>query len=225
MFEKLSKYRIKDRLVHAFTIASGVPAAAAAVSLIILIIVSFVYSGALHDYGFAQGDVGKAMTYFSETRSALRGCIGYDDMDVIETMREMHDQNVESFTKSFADLERSMVTDENKKIYNDISSKLPAYWELENEILELGATTDREKCEAAQSRAINELMPLYDDINAQLTSIMDVKVERGDHTSRVLSIMCVVLILIVAAVIVLSMTFSIRLGRKIAKGISKLSFN
>ena len=79
MYEKLNKYRIKERLVRGFVIASGVPALVAAVALIALIVVAVIYSNALRDYGFAQGDVGKAMTYFAEARSTLRGCIGYDD--------------------------------------------------------------------------------------------------------------------------------------------------
>ena len=78
MGKKLNKYRIKQRLERAFVVASGIPALAAVATLVIMIVVANVYAGALRDYGFAQGDVGKSMTYFSETRSALRGCIGYD---------------------------------------------------------------------------------------------------------------------------------------------------
>ena len=76
MSEKLNKYRIKERLVRGFVIASGIPAAVAAVALIAMIIVAMRYSNALKVYGFAQGDVGKAMTYFAETRSTMRGVIG-----------------------------------------------------------------------------------------------------------------------------------------------------
>lgn len=92
MYEKLNKYRIKERLVRGFVIASGVPALVAAIVLIVLVLLAKVYSGALTDYGFAQGDVGKAMTHFAEARSTLRGCIGYDDEAAIESMRASHDE-------------------------------------------------------------------------------------------------------------------------------------
>ena len=98
MYEKLKKYRIKERLVRGFVIASGIPAAVALIALIALIVVALVYSGALKDYGFAQGDVGKAMTHFAEARSTLRGCIGYDDEAAIESMRASHDASVADFT-------------------------------------------------------------------------------------------------------------------------------
>lgn len=220
MYEKLNKYRIKERLVRGFVVASGVPALVAAVALIALIVVAVIYSGALRDYGFAQGDVGKAMTYFAEARSTLRGCIGYDDEAAIESMRTSHEESIESFTASFADLEKSMVSEANKKVYSEISSKLPAYWELDREIIALGATTDRALCEQAQAMAMSDLMPLYDEINNELIAIMDIKVDRGDAVSVRMTIVCVILLVVIAVIIVIAIVTSIRLGKYIAENIS-----
>ncbi len=86
MAKKRNNYRIKERLTHSFLIASAIPAAVSVVVLAVLIIVAVIYAGVLKNYGFAQGDVGKTMTYFSETRSSLRGCIGYDDLDAVGSM-------------------------------------------------------------------------------------------------------------------------------------------
>ena len=220
MYEKLNKYRIKERLVRGFVIASGVPALVAAVALIALIVVAVIYSNALRDYGFAQGDVGKAMTYFAEARSTLRGCIGYDDAAAIESMRTSHEESIESFTSSFADLEKSMVSEANRKVYSEISSKLPAYWELDREIIELGATTDRALCEQAQAMAMSDLMPLYDEINNELIAIMDINVDRGDAVSVRMTIVCVILLVVIAVIIVIAIVTSIRLGKYIAENIS-----
>ena len=214
MYEKLKKYRIKERLVRGFVIASGIPAAVALIALIALIVVALVYSGALKDYGFAQGDVGKAMTHFAEARSTLRGCIGYDDEAAIESMRASHDASVADFTASFANLEKFMVSDANKAVYSDISSKLPTYWALDQEIIELGGTTDRVLCEQAQARA------MYDDINDDLIAIMDIKVERGNSVSSALTVVCIVLIVMIAVIILAAIVTSIRLGTNIAENIS-----
>lgn len=221
MGNKLNKYRIRERLEHAFTFASGMPALAAVVALITVIVVAKIYADALNDYGFAQGDVGKAMTYFAETRSALRGVIGYDEMSAIESILASHDENVKLFEQSFAELESAMVSEENKAIYNDISAKLADYWKLENEILTLGATTDRSITAQAQSRAMTELAPMFNDIYTQLTDIMDIKVERGNSISAVMTVVCIGLAVAIAIIIVISMILSIRLGRNIADGISE----
>lgn len=220
MYEKLNKYRIKERLVRGFVIASGVPALVAAIVLVVLIVVAKIYAGSMQNYGFAQGDVGKAMTYFAEARSTLRGCIGYDDEDAIKSMRTSHEESVQSFTESFANLEKFMVTDANKQVYSDISDKLPGYWALDNEIIELGGTTDRVLCQQAQERAMTELMPLYDEINDQLVSIMDIKVERGNSISSIMTVVSTVLVIVIAGVIVIAIWSSIHLGSYIAKNIS-----
>lgn len=220
MYERLNRYRIKERLMRGFIIASGVPALVAAIVLVVLIVIARIYAGSLRDYGFAQGDVGKAMTYFAETRSTLRGAIGYDDEAAIQEMKASHEVNVENFTSSFAALEKAMVSDANKQVYNNIASKLPAYWALDNEIMELGSTTDRTLCEQAQERAMNELMPLYDEINDQLISIMDIKVDRGNSISSVMTIVCIVLIVVMAAIIIIAMYTSVKLGNYIAVNIS-----
>ena len=220
MGEKLNKYRIKERLVRGFVIASGIPAAVAAVALVVMIIVAMRYSNALKVYGFAQGDVGKAMTYFAESRSTMRGVIGYDDEAVIESLKVSHTESIENFTSSFEALEKAMVSEENKKMYADISSKLPAYWALDSEIITQGGVTDREQCAIAQARAINELAPLYEDINDDLIEIMDIKVDRGNNTSAILTVVCIVLGIAIAVIILIAIFTSIKLGRNIAENIS-----
>lgn len=221
MSKKLSKYRIKERLVHAFVIATGIPAVVAVMALVTLIVVAVVYAGALRDYGFAQGDVGKTMAYFAEARSALRGAIGFDDEAFIANMITVHDENVEKFTQSFADLESVMVSDANKEIYRNISNNLTAYWALDKEILELGATSDEERSKEAQGRASSELKPLFEEIYNDLESIMDIKVERGDSLSNTMMFVCIALVVVIVVVIILSIVLSIRLGKNIADGISK----
>ena len=207
-------------MVRGFVIASGIPAAVAAVALIAMIIVAMRYSNALKVYGFAQGDVGKAMTYFAETRSTMRGVIGYDDEAVIDSLKTAHTESIENFTSSFEALEKAMVSEENKKVYADISSKLPAYWALDSEIITQGGVTDREQCAIAQARAINELAPLYEDINDDLIEIMDIKVERGNSTSTLLTFVCIGLSIVIAIIIFMAIFTSIKLGRNIAENIS-----
>ncbi|MCM1386223.1 MAG: methyl-accepting chemotaxis protein [Bacillus sp. (in: Bacteria)] len=221
MSKRLRKYRIKKRLESAFLVASGIPAIAAVIALVVMIVVSSVYSKSLVNYGFAQGDVGKSMTYFAEARSALRGVIGYDEMSAIENMKASHDENVELFKKSFADLEKTMVTEENKAIYNDIADKLEDYWKLDAEIIELGATTDRAIATQAQNMAMNDLMPMFDDIYSQLTAIMDIKVEHGDANSDMLSIVCDILAVVIGVAIVGAMLLARLLGKNIADDIAK----
>ena len=220
MFEKLKKYRIRERLVRGFVIAAGIPAVVALIAVITMIIVSNNYSSALTNYGFAQGDVGKALDYFSETRSALRAAIGFDDPDMINSQIASHQEYKEKFEAAFAEIEQYMVTDANKEIYADIASKLPTYWEIDGRVMDIGAVTDRELCLQAQEIATNEMRPLYTEITEDLNSIMDIKVERGDSMSTLLSVLCIVLAVVIAVILVVALTISIRMGKTIAHEIA-----
>lgn len=113
-------------------------AAVSAVVLITMIVMSRLYASTIADYRFAQGDVGKAMAQFADTRSAMRGIIGYDDMDVVNTLLQNHKTYKDNFTRDFENLEAYMITDENMKVYNDIKDRLDDYWKLEDEIITQG---------------------------------------------------------------------------------------
>lgn len=109
MLEKLNNMKIRERLKKSFTLISTIMAAVAVIGVVMIIVVSNLYSGALSDYGFAQGDVGRAMASFADTRSALRGTIGYEEQEAIDSMVEQHTQCKEDFMKEFAGDRKSVV--------------------------------------------------------------------------------------------------------------------
>lgn len=220
MLKKLNNMQIKDRLVRAFITVACIMTTVSLVTLITMFVVSQLYSSALIHYGFAQGDIGSAMTQFADTRSAMRGIIGYDDQDAIDTLLANHETYKNTFTEEFAALESSMVTAENKALYKDIQTKLTSYWKLEEEIITQGATTDRAQCELAQDKALGELAPLYNDLYADLTEIMDIKVAKGQSQSNLLSTVVIILIVVIIVVIVGSIVFALSLGKNIAYSIA-----
>lgn len=67
MFENL---KIRNRLGKAFRIIVTTCSIAAALGVVMLIVTTTLYKNALNNYGFSQGDIGKAMVAFTDTRSA-----------------------------------------------------------------------------------------------------------------------------------------------------------
>lgn len=220
MLEKLNKLQIRQRLKKSFTLIAGMMAVVAAIGVVGMIVVSNLYSDALVNYGFSQGDVGKAMASFADTRSALRGIIGYDQEETIQSMVSQHDKCKGEFEAQFVELEKSMVTAENKELYAELKTDLEKYWALEQQIVELGATTDIEKCVQAQEMAMGDLAPMYTEIYSHLTEIMDIKVDKGQSLSQQLSLLSIILPAAVAVVIVLAIFLAVHLGTGIAEGIA-----
>ena len=148
---------IEKRLTRSFVKVSAITVAVAALGLIALLLISSRYSYALHNFGFAQGDIGKTMFEFADLRSSLRAAIGYDDADAIAAVVQQHEQSKVAFEENFAKIEDTIVSEDGRKTYDEIKAELDAYWVLDTKIMELGATTDRELCKQAQEIALGEL--------------------------------------------------------------------
>ena len=71
---------IRRRLNRGFLIISIVCCIGLVISDIVLFAMSTSYNHAMTNYGFSQGEIGKAMTVFSEARSSLRAVIGYNEL-------------------------------------------------------------------------------------------------------------------------------------------------
>lgn len=211
---------IEKRLTGSFIKVSAITVVVAALGLIALLLTSSRYSYALHNFGFAQGDIGKAMFEFADLRSSLRAAIGYDDADAIAAVVEQHAQSKEAFEESFAKIEESIVSEDGRATYDAIKEELDAYWELDTKIMEIGATTDRELCKQAQDMALNDLAGIYNSIYSKLEGLLDVKVSEGNQLSGTLTVTGWILAVILVAGAAVAIVFSTKIGKDIAKRIS-----
>lgn len=214
------KENIEKKLTSSFFKVASIAATAAIVGLIALIVISNRYSYALTNFGFAQGDIGKALFEFADARSSLRGTIGYDDADAIATLVKQHEEGKAKFTEYFAQVEKTIVSTDGRKTYDEIKSELDEYWKLDAEIMELGATTDREICAQAQERAINELADEYNSIYTKLESLLNVKVNEGNDLSATLTIIAAVLMAVIVVMIVIAMLLALKIGKGMARSIA-----
>ena len=220
MPKKLNNLQIRDRLIRAFITIACMLAAVSAVILITMIVMSRLYASAIVNYGFAQGDAGRAMAQFADAHSAMRGIIGYDDQNAINTLLNNRKNYKENFQKEFESLESYMVTTETQKLYNDIKTHLVDYWKLEEQIVLQGASLDIAQSKLAQKRAVDELIPMYNEIYDDLTKIMDIKVDSGQSVSNNLTVLVIILTVTIIIIIALSILFAVSLGRGIANSIA-----
>ncbi len=218
MFENL---KIRERLTKSLLIVSLIGMLAAIVGIYTVIVVTNRYHYALNEYGFPQGNIGQAMVALAETRSEVRAVIGYEDMEIVASVTEQHDEEKAKFEEYIASIEQVLVNDTERGMYNEITQKLDAYWALEADILELGNTTDTDGRLEAQRRVVAELNPAYDELDALLERLMDEKVTEGVSLSEELQIMSLVHMVIIVVVIVAAFAASMKIGREVAKGIAE----
>ncbi len=217
---KLKQMRIKKRLTTGFVMVSAITSIAAIVGCIAMIVVSNRYEYALKNYGFSQGDIGKALVTFADTRSATRAIIGYTNEEAIAGAIVTHDEKKEAFTGYMDNLQKTLTSDEEWEAYNNAAGELDAYWALDAQIIEMGSTSDEEMDHQAQDKAYTELAPMYDEIYEHLGELMDLNVDMGESLADSLSVLCIVLLLVIVVVIVIAIIVSTKLGANIAKGIA-----
>lgn len=218
---KSKKTGIRARLINACTRIEGILSIAPIVSVIALILVSQSYEYAMKNFAFSQGDIGHAMSAFAEARSYLRGAIGYDEQEEIDSMIATYEEQKEIFNTYFVAIEESMVTDEGKTTYAAIVAELEEYWVLSDEILAQGAVTDRDICAEAQKRVVEELAPLYNQIHDDLTHLMDHNIQKGDETHNITMIVIIVMVVLLLVLTLGAVGIAMAIARKLAKGIEQ----
>ena len=213
--------KIREKLSKSYMQVIFIASISAIVGIGALLIMTRMYNNALTNYGFSQGDIGKAMTVFADARSDLWGAVGYDEESIIKDLKEDYYVKQDSFNTYLAEVEKSMVTKAGRDAYNQILADLDGYWELSDELIEIGATTDEAGSKEAQDRAVKELKPMYEAIYNDLKDLMDVNVQKGDQTEAILAVVEIIVVIIIIAVIILSVLSGRRLGNQIADGIAK----
>ena len=63
---------------------------ASLVGLIAIVVVTSNFKNAMNNYALPQGDIALFMNEYAECRSNMRGIIGYEDQDLIDSLIQKH---------------------------------------------------------------------------------------------------------------------------------------
>ena len=220
MIKKLMKMRIQKRLTMSSLITIGISAVASLFAILVMIYMVSRYDHVLSYYAFPQGDIGHAMAALADVRSATRGAIGYEEQELIDKMVATHDEKKEEVYEYVDMIGDTIVTDIGRESYNNIVASIDAYMEIDQKVINLGATQDDASSKQAQEMAINEMAPAYEEAYAALQSLMDANVSLGDENDAQLATLTIVLVIAIIAIIICSALIANVIGRKIANGIA-----
>lgn len=218
--KKGHELKIRERLSKSYLQVIFIASISAIVGIIALLVMTRMYNNALNNYGFSQGDIGKAMTAFSGARSEVRAAVGYMDEDIISDAKDTYYTRKDSFQQYLDDIESSMVTQAGKDAYNQIVKDLDGYWDLSDQLIEEGSTTDQEISKKVQRREADELGPAYQVVYNDLKNLMDINVQKGDQIEAILAVMEIIVVIVMIAVIILSILIGRRFGNQISDGIA-----
>ena len=219
--KKIKQGNVRQRVQKSFDMVTVILGTGSLIGIIALFAMTSIYEHALTNYGFSQGDIGKAVVVLAETRSSLRAAVGYSTDDSIADMKDTYEQKKEAFDGYFAEIENTIVTSESQEIYDRLTSEMDEYWKLSDAILASGSTTDPEQSADAQRQEYSDLKTKYDTIYSDFTSLMNLNVSKGDSLEVTLRIIRWILVIVMLALLIGSFILSRRLGDRIASGIEK----
>lgn len=217
--EGLSKKRLEKRISSAILMIAMLVSISGIIGGIAIGVISNRYNDALVNYGFSQGDIGKMLVTFADTRSNMRAVIGYQDSAVIQDCFEEYNKKKEA-CQGYADsVKKTLTSNAEKEKFADIESKMNDYWTLADKVIEMGKTTDVEKRIQAQKIAKEQVSSLYDTIYVDMAALMDLKVKEGNNLEKNLMILQIILIAVIIIIIVAAVIIAKKLGEQLAANI------
>jgi len=219
MLQKMQNLGIEKRLKRSAFITLVMTSFATVVAVIAMGIMINRYNYTLTYYAFPQGDVALAMNGYAEVRSATRAVIGYQDEEEIQKVMEQHDKAMADVEKLMDEINKSIVTQEGKAVFDKMNAALEAYYAKDAEVIEIGKTTDPEQSKIAQEMAINELAPLYNAADEAFSELMNINVKRGDAEQDRLFTVALFLIVLIVIVTVVAFVLSSKINTLTARGI------
>ena len=93
---------------------------------------------ALTNYGFSQGDIGKMMITFADTRSNLRAAIGYQDKTLVQETYEAYETKKQACKDYAATVEETVASAEERKLYDQIMSGMEDYFTSADKLVLMG---------------------------------------------------------------------------------------
>ena len=212
--------KIQERLKKCFTVVALLASIAGVIGAIMMLIISAQYKHALTNYGFSQGDIGKAMIVFADARSATRGVIGYDDENLKSQLLATHDEKKQKFEDYWATVAETCVTKEEKELYDEVTALVNQYWEAEQKAIDLAKSTDEDADLQAQQMMTDEVSPLYEQVYSLTADLLNANVNEGNSLEAKLSAMSIIFLIVIVAMIVFAFAQAMRMGSSFAKGIA-----
>ncbi len=182
------------------------------------------HNAALVSYGFAQGDIGRAMLAAADYNLQVRDVIGFTDTVTIKKALTKLEENEQKYNEYVAVVEQRLSGQDEQVQFEKITAAYDAYLAQSKIIVEQGNTIDSRESFRAQNAAILDLDPLYEELYSSWEALMEMKVTEGNSESELLDSQAYISInagvVLIAAAFVISVLSSLFYAKMLSKPIN-----
>ena len=183
----LKNMKIKKRLTLSFLLFTVIISLSGMISLVFMGEFNKRYSAAIRDYGFAQGDIGKAIMVLANNRTLARDIVGSDKAELVSHAQQRLQENTASYDTYAASLESHLINDEEKQLYAQVQSYLNEFQQLQNQYIQEATNASKAQKEVLLEEMSDKLDPIYDELYNSYNELMDLKVTAGNTVSAQLT--------------------------------------
>lgn len=215
------KMKIGKKLIVSFVLIALLASTAGFVSVMVMKNIDGRYSSAIVKYGFAQGDIGRAMSAFCRIDGNVHDAISYIDPED----RAAAKKNIETQSANMAGyldaIEVNLMQPQSEELFKTAKTSWDGYYAKATELASAANSTDTATLSRLQTRLVDELDPLYMGVYNSLRDILDIKATEGNAINNELSIFAAIAIFASLALVVIALIISVIWGIIVSKGISK----
>lgn len=216
-----NKKGIAEKLNKAFKKVTLIASASGFLAMIIILGINLQYQSTLKDYGFAQGDIGKALVMVTDSRRTIRDIVNFQRAENIENAQQQLEEIRTKHDNYRADVEKSIKNAKAKALWADVEVGLEEYRAVQDDIV-----AQAENISSAADRAnLNQVMvekmdPAYENLYNAYAELLTAKTEAGNSKGNFLLYLglgfCVLCIIVIFVAVKMGNT----VGRKISKNIA-----
>lgn len=219
MIARLNAMRIEKRLRTAFLWVAIIASISGVVAIGLMVKISLDSNSTLNNYGFATGDLGRALTCLTDTRRCVRDVVHCNEEADVQAARQELDQANEDFDKYFARMKSTVKDSEGKDLIRNIEGELANYREMAERFAKIGQMRTMEDSRV-QDLMKTEMDPHYEKLYNDCSKLFQSKQEQGNNVQAELIFLCIVAIVLVTAIVAAAILLSTRLGKTISRNIA-----
>lgn len=220
------KLKISVKIMAAFLVFVVAMAILESINTVVMTSMNKQSYQVLNDYGFSQGDIGDALLLVFATKNITQDLIAAENLedlnkykaDLLETRAERE--------RYMNEIEKSIVTADEKELFDDIKSQLEKYAAIQDSLAEAKTNYSAEQRNELFIRSNNELEPLYENLYNDFKNLFDLERSIGDSESTRLGKMArnsiVGNIILIVLLAVASILTAMMLSKDIVGNLKKL---
>ncbi|MGX8702426.1 methyl-accepting chemotaxis protein [Caproiciproducens sp.] len=214
----LKNMKIGKKLIISFLIIAFLSSFSGVVGFVIMRTMNQQYSGALVQYGFAQGDIGLFNTEFNNNNVIMRDIIIQPGVNERLKSKEELDQSSEKLVQYLTKMKSGIVGSREQSYYDTIMSDLQEYTVARDQTVQLaisGKDTD------AYIMMFQKCSPLSAELRTAIDSLVTEKTNSGNQLSKSLTMQGERAYVMMSAILLISILLSVLIAVFISRGISR----